>query len=307
MKDFEDIIAKIKCYYEKFAQFMEKIGLKLSIAFLIYTALIAFIAVQLDRLYIKIKLEDAVSKVASAMDWDNSNNKQEKTKKKKWFAPKPQKIELNNTISNEELFEATFLKARFTNRLNPPKTKDDWYIYSYYEPKDRENTLIDIVVDLKNLDKSEVNADSVIQSAKIVYDSKYEYDTYFVFETSDGYDLESSTTINPLQTKKVHILAEVPKIAKSDDKVVFISLDIDGNEYELTIQKTIKSEEKKTAVLDNAKKSVNQKSVNTKQSIEPKIKTSKSTKNIKATTKNTKTPSIKEKSDIESAREALFN
>jgi len=229
---------KFKEYFGKIKEVAEKLGLKLSVGFLIYTLIIVVIAVQADRLYFKYKIQSEFKKAQNEMQkllGGDAAKSKEKPKKWKFLAPKPQKVEINSVITDKDNFEATIKKSQFLNRLNPPKMKE-WSVYTYYEPKDSNNTLLDVVVDIKNLGTSEVSNENIITSSKAVYDSKYEYDSYTVVENADGYDFSSSDNINPLQTMKIHILTEIPKAAKSDDKPVILTMEMGGKEYELSIK-----------------------------------------------------------------------
>ena len=139
-----------------------------------------------------------------------------------------------------------FKKSDFISSLKPPKIKE-WSIYNYYKPKDSENLYADIVVDIKNLEGSEIDVSDLLSSIKAIYDKKYEYEGFVVMELADGSDFEeNSYKIKPLQTRKIHILVEVPKIAKSDDKPVDLSFDIADQTYILNLKSF--DEEKKEDV-----------------------------------------------------------
>ena len=172
--------------------------------------------------------------------------------------------------------------------------------------------LLDTVVEIKNLNTTNINVESVVQSIKAIYNTKYEYEGFCVVELADGSDFDSDLNINPLQTKKFHILVEMPKIAKSDNNPVDLFFDVDNQTYTLPVKSSI-IETSKHNVIKNTETQVfkpeqRAASVNNKK-ISP---NSPPKKAVKTSVQPPKAPSkpvqrVKEKSNSEIANDLLFN
>ena len=302
---------KIKELYTKLAETTQKIGLQLNISLLVYTVIICVITVNLDRSYIAWKIEKAANKAFEQMDsvFENKDVKKDKKKKNKFFAPKPQIIASGSTI-NTKTIEVDIQKASFINKLVPPHIKE-WSYYTYYEAKDKNNMLIDIVVNVKNLNTSEISTENVLQDIKAIYDSKYEYSGFYVVEQVDGGDFDSTSTIKPLQTRKVHYLIEVPKFSKSDNAPMEVIFDIDNKTYVLSLKNQKENNVQQVIPPKNTTQENKKEKVNNVVSPKELPKTNNQTKTIKTNStnniKNKKTNVEPVKNNTESAEEMLFN
>ena len=333
---------KIFEIYKNFSDFMEKMGVKLTKGLFIYSIILCVICVNLDRCYIEWKLKRAVNsafeEAGKIFSGDSEKPKKDKTKKKKFFAPKPQNISIGDILTKDNSYEMNFKKKDFVTELKPPKIRD-WSIYNYYKPKDNDNLYINTIIDIKNLETSEIDAKDLIQSIKAIYDKKYEYEGFVAMELADGSDFEeSSYKIKPLQTRKIHILVEVPKVAKSDDKPVDLTFDILDKTYILNIKADAENEnnvsikhseqqKQETQIIKQEQTTKNMPQQNKPQVTKPQTQTIKKTASkkqsktiimdepevvhdIKTKHYNTQlTPSInhKSKSTLEQAHDTLFD
>lgn len=95
-------------------------------------------------------------------------------------------------------------------------------IYSCYDVKTEDNTYIDVILDVKNLNNEAKMADDLI-SAKIKINSN-EYSCFSVAESADGSDLEKYDSIKTLETRVVHYVAEVPIIEANGEIEVILTI-----------------------------------------------------------------------------------
>jgi len=306
---------KAKEIFQKFADFMESAGVKLTWGLLVYSIILCVITINLDRAYLGWKLEKSVNNAFSEMgkifSGDNDAPKKQ-PKKRKFFTPKPKIISISDVLSKDNSYEINFKKSDFISSLKPPKIRE-WSIYNYYKPKDNDNLYADIVVDIKNLEGNEIDVSDLLSSIKAVYDKKYEYEGFVVMELADGSDFEeSSYKIKPLQTRKIHILVEVPKIAKSDDKPVDLSFDIADQTYILNLKI---SEEKTEDVkiqhseLPKEEIQVKKQEQSTQNTVSKPVQQTAKPKTVQPVSKSkVVTPMAKpQKSNLDNAQDLLFN
>ncbi len=109
-----------------------------------------------------------------------------------------------------------------TPRINPPIiTKNS----SYYDVETDGNIYIDVILYVHNLSNEAKMADDII-TTKIKI-KNIEYSCFSLVESADGSDLEESALINPLETRNIHYIAEVP-ISDSTTGEFEIILTING-------------------------------------------------------------------------------
>lgn len=99
--------------------------------------------------------------------------------------------------------------------------------YSYYDVKTEGNIYIDVILGVKNLNNESKMADDII-TAKIKINSN-EYTCFSVAESADGSDLENHASIKPLETRKIHYVAEVP-ITEATGEIEII-LTVNGKDF----------------------------------------------------------------------------
>lgn len=138
-------------------------------------------------------------------------------------------LALNKATAIPDFAEVTVKKASFTAKVVPPKPDS---FYTYYEVKDKENIYLDTVISIKSLLAESKSADE-FASVKVKYDGKYEYDSFSTIEEQGGgnFTYTNISSIEPLKTRVLHFIAELPKGAAKDDKSVDITVTIEGKDY----------------------------------------------------------------------------
>jgi hypothetical protein len=102
---------------------------------------------------------------------------------------------------------------------------------SYYDVENTDNIYIDVILDVYSLSNEAKLADDII-STKIKIKNN-EYSCFSLVESADGSDLEKSASINPLETRNIHYVAEVP-IADSTNGDLEVILTINGKDFSNT-------------------------------------------------------------------------
>ena len=102
---------------------------------------------------------------------------------------------------------------------------------SYYDVENTDNIYIDVILDVYSLSNEAKLADDII-STKIKIKNN-EYFCFSLVESADGSDLEKSALINPLETRNIHYVAEVP-IADSTNGDLEVILTINGKDFSNT-------------------------------------------------------------------------
>lgn len=118
-------------------------------------------------------------------------------------------ISLNKEYTDNSTMSVTFEKSFFTNRLDPSRIDG---AYSYYEAESGKKYLV-TKMKVKNLKGSDLDIDD-ITGIKCIYDEKYTYSGFVCVEDSDGSDLDSYSSIDPLETRTVYYLIEVPQMVE---------------------------------------------------------------------------------------------
>ncbi|MCC3373817.1 hypothetical protein [Cohnella sp. REN36] len=138
-------------------------------------------------------------------------------------------LALNKATAIPDFAEMTVKKASFTAKVVPPKPDS---FYTYYEVKDKENIYLDTVISIKSLLAESKSADE-FASVKVKYDGKYEYDSFSTIEEQGGgnFTFTNISSIEPLKTRVLHFIAELPKEAAKDEKPVVITVTIEGKDY----------------------------------------------------------------------------
>ena len=99
---------------------------------------------------------------------------------------------------------------------------------SYYDVENEDNIYIDVVLDVYNLSSEAKMADDIITTKIRIKNN--EYSCFSLVESTDGSDLEKNASINQLETRKIHYVAEVP-IADSTTGELEVILTINGNNF----------------------------------------------------------------------------
>ena len=119
-------------------------------------------------------------------------------------------------------------EINITPRINPSIiTKNS----SYYDVKNDNTIYIDVILTVYNLsNESKMSNDIITTKIKI---KNNEYSCFSLVESIDGTNLEKSASVNPLETRNIHYVAEVP-IADSTTGELEIILTINGKDFSNT-------------------------------------------------------------------------
>ncbi|MBU3135757.1 hypothetical protein KPL39_05695 [Clostridium gasigenes] len=99
--------------------------------------------------------------------------------------------------------------------------------YSHIDVKNKDNVYIDVIIDVKNLNnEAKLTGDLITAKIKI---KSTEYTCFSVAENADNTDLEGNASINPLETREIHYVAEVPKTEATGE--ITLTLTINGKDF----------------------------------------------------------------------------
>lgn len=144
----------------------------------------------------------------------------------------------NQNINNPELFivaggankvagicEYSLAEINAGRKIKPPISNKN---STCYIVETDENIYIDVIFEVYSLmNKAEVAGDMITTKIKI---KNVEYPCLSLVESTDGTNLEKYALINPLETKRIHYLAEVPT-ADSTTGEFEIILTINGKDF----------------------------------------------------------------------------
>ncbi|MFQ8706684.1 MAG: hypothetical protein ACLR9T_11540 [Thomasclavelia sp.] len=123
-------------------------------------------------------------------------------------------------------------------------------VYTYYKPQKDTNVLLDLVINMKNLKKSDLDIKKTLAASFIIGEDEYAASIATLSE--DGSSLKQNGTIQSEGTSKVHFYAEVsPKKVKKD-----IEFKITTNDKENPQEANVKFK------LDDIKKNYEVKNIN---------------------------------------------
>lgn len=128
----------------------------------------------------------------------------------------------NNTVP--EVCEYYLDELDVTPRIKPSIITAN---SSYYDVETDGNIYIDVTLCVNSLSNEAKMADDLI-TTKIKINNN-EYPCFSLIESADGSDLEKYDTIKPLETRKIHYVAEVP-ITEATGEIEII-LTINGKDF----------------------------------------------------------------------------
>lgn len=175
--------------------------------------------------------DNDVAEASASIDVSGEKEEQEPLGLEEEIIEEDNKIILNETIITEKL-EYTFSKIEFTEKA---KSTGDSVVGMSFTPDDG-NVYIDVTVSIKNIDKSSVNCDNVL-NMQADYNDGYTYKGFTVVEDSSmGLNYALLENISPLQTKDIRYLISCPKEVSETDNPLFITTKLGGTEYIYTIR-----------------------------------------------------------------------
>lgn len=188
-KNTIEVKSKGNDFAKKIFQLLKSKVFIIGVAILIYTIIVAFITVKIDR-------EIIVNNIQSAFNTDsNSSNKIEnKIDKKEEAQPKEaEKLYIGQTVTIGDVMELTLENSEWTDEIKPSNTSGS---YCYYEDKEGEKYFV-IKGKVKNIAGEDLDLTYVNQS-KIIVNDTYEADVTFEAEEKDGTSFYGD--VKPLQT-----------------------------------------------------------------------------------------------------------
>ncbi len=165
------------------------------------------------------------------------SNNQKDTKKPSKEETKGIDVSIGQNIQYDDNYNISFIENSFKQKVEP--SNPDSY-YHYFEPKDTSsNTFLVLKTVIKNLGAETLDGEK-LPKAKLIYEGKYKYDAQLITEEDDGSDLDSYSwymDIDPLKTKKIWYLVEVPKEVETNTQATLVmQYQINGKTYNVKIR-----------------------------------------------------------------------
>jgi hypothetical protein len=138
-------------------------------------------------------------------------------------------LKKDTALVKEDFAELTLTGASFAKKVAPPKASG---FYTYYEVKSNNKVYAHVSIAFKNLMTIGKSASEAL-SVKLIYDNKYEYSGFSFVEDDGGKDFTYSniTTIDPLTSKNLHYLVDVPSEVQDSSGEVAIIVNVNGEKY----------------------------------------------------------------------------
>lgn len=144
-------------------------------------------------------------------------------------------VTIGQNIQYDDYYNVSFIESSFKKNVEP--TNPDSY-YSYFPAGDGNKYLV-LKTIIKNLGTETLDGEK-LPKAKLIYDGKYKYDAQLVTEKDDGSELEQYDwymDIDPLKTKKIWYIVEVPKEVETNTQASLImQYKINGKTYNVKIR-----------------------------------------------------------------------
>ncbi len=174
----------------------------------------------------------AISKNSNEVKQVSSNvkiQKQQTTNTDNEDNVEKEKIIAINERKDEKDWEITIKKSGFAQDVKPSNPGS---YYTHYQVGNTDNTYFYLILEVKNISNLALRADKVAK-IKMIYDDKYEYNTFSTIEYRNGesFTYTNITNIDPLTTGKIYYLVEVPKSISDDSKSIKCEITIGENQY----------------------------------------------------------------------------
>ena len=143
-------------------------------------------------------------------------------------------LNLNETVTVTDYADITITSGEFTTSVYPSNASS---YYSYYEVDDASKIYAHMIVDVKNLKTTGMEADQAA-GVKLIFDDTYEYRGFSAIEESGGGDFTYTniTSIDPLTTESIHYIVEVPvELFESGKSAVFV-VNVKGTNFFYKVQ-----------------------------------------------------------------------
>lgn len=194
----------------------------------VYTAIIAGITYLIASKTMNKHTVEVGSSYTQNQTVDKNDNESKKTEDEVM-----KEISVNEKVTEKD-WEVTVKETGFKQDIVPSNPNS---YYTHYQVKDTSNTYFYIIMEAKNVSSLGLRADSIAK-VKMKYDNKYEYTTFSTIEESGGgtFTYTNITSIEPLTTRKLYYLVEVPKTIAEEDKEINVEITVNNSTYKLKIR-----------------------------------------------------------------------
>lgn len=134
-------------------------------------------------------------------------------------------LTVGQTLESPDFATLKFIGAEYMDTVMPSNTSG---YYQYYEVKSPDQTYFVAKFELTNYQGTAKECESFF-GTKVTFSDKYTYDGFIVAEDLDGSSLSNYESIDPLTTRKVYVLTEVPKVVMEQSGKMLLTFD--GKEY----------------------------------------------------------------------------
>ena len=141
-------------------------------------------------------------------------------------------IVLENTYTIPDLCEFLIHRASFTYDVLPDSMEN---LYSHYEAEEGK-IYLDIDIDIKNLQKSSVSCDNIL-NITLDYNDGYIYTAFPVVEDqTTGFTYANISSIDPLETKKMRYLVDCPIEVYTSDKPLSMIIEAEESKFYMALR-----------------------------------------------------------------------
>lgn len=134
-------------------------------------------------------------------------------------------LKTGDTVEDVDYAKLVFNGIEYTDDLLPSNTSGS---YNHYAVDNNDNTYLVCKFDITNYMSGTKDCDSFV-GVKAMYMNKYTYTGFVVAEEDDGKRLSPYESIDPLTTRHLYYLIEVPKTVAENE--VDLTLSFNGEEY----------------------------------------------------------------------------
>lgn len=142
-------------------------------------------------------------------------------------------VAINEVLEYSDISQLTLINVEYANILKPRKATG---YYSYFEVEDPNKIFLILTVEVKNLKGNDLRYDN-IAGVFALYNEKYNYDSFVVYEKEGGKDISNYTnisSISPLSSNRIYFVIEAPK--EVQEGKVEIQLNYGGNKYFMEVK-----------------------------------------------------------------------
>jgi len=166
----------------------------------------------------------------------------EETLVQKFMYNFPTHLKLGQKYTNRNNVEFVVKDKNFSDKISAPvvKTTYDYWGDAYthqnsYTPKDSNNKLVYVNVNIKSLNTKKSDINDLVKS-KIIFDKKYEFDCFTAKTTKDKTNFTTEISLMPLQSEDVYFISELPKEFVDSEKPLSLELKIANNKYVMDLR-----------------------------------------------------------------------